>query len=421
MKTLKVRLKQHTPLIHFQHDQYGATLRASEVKPKLDRFILTKIGNGYYDAGVNTAKNKTWLIGKGEHPALDYKLRIKSSDKKQEYLIASYLSQRNKDTLENRGINVIDQSPFFAQEKENSEIVRGSKSWNDIKAKGIICQDIIVDIYSVHEDLVNGILSEYIQSFFAFENFGMRQDKGFGCFTVESIFVRGLDEEKQIPLKLVEQLFKDNFLIRYKKVLTDNSLSSAFSTISNDYRLLKSGKNKPYAKSKLMLYGLKRNQRWEKKFFKEYIDEIYQKEDGTYYKLKSFHNEDKNGLDEDEDFYYLRALLGLANQYEFLLSNPPSDNKKMIVSIKSDDVERFKSPIIFKVIDGIVYLLGNQISSEILSKKFYFEVNIQGDSGYKDDRIVEDLYTPDKFDLKKFIDFALTDRTNGASLNYIKF
>ena len=36
-------LKQHTPLIHFQHDQAGATLRATEVKPKLDRFITEKI------------------------------------------------------------------------------------------------------------------------------------------------------------------------------------------------------------------------------------------------------------------------------------------------------------------------------------------------------------------------------------------
>ena len=45
MHTLKVTLKQHTPLIHFQHDQEGATLRASEVKPKLDRFILTRLGD----------------------------------------------------------------------------------------------------------------------------------------------------------------------------------------------------------------------------------------------------------------------------------------------------------------------------------------------------------------------------------------
>lgn len=36
MYRLEFTLKQHTPIIHFQHDQYGATLRASEVKPKLD-------------------------------------------------------------------------------------------------------------------------------------------------------------------------------------------------------------------------------------------------------------------------------------------------------------------------------------------------------------------------------------------------
>jgi hypothetical protein len=35
----EVRLKQHTPMIHFQHDQAGATLRATEVKPKLDRYV----------------------------------------------------------------------------------------------------------------------------------------------------------------------------------------------------------------------------------------------------------------------------------------------------------------------------------------------------------------------------------------------
>jgi len=36
MYKLEFTLKQHTPIIHFQHDQDGATLRATEVKPKLD-------------------------------------------------------------------------------------------------------------------------------------------------------------------------------------------------------------------------------------------------------------------------------------------------------------------------------------------------------------------------------------------------
>ena len=40
---LKVQLEAQSPIIHFQHDQAGATLRASEVKPKLDRFLLNKM------------------------------------------------------------------------------------------------------------------------------------------------------------------------------------------------------------------------------------------------------------------------------------------------------------------------------------------------------------------------------------------
>ena len=45
MNQLTAILKQHTPMIHFQHNESGATLRASEVKPLLDKFILTKLGN----------------------------------------------------------------------------------------------------------------------------------------------------------------------------------------------------------------------------------------------------------------------------------------------------------------------------------------------------------------------------------------
>ena len=49
MKKITVELMQHTPMIHFQvrydqnqtlREQRGATLRASEVKPKLDRYLL---------------------------------------------------------------------------------------------------------------------------------------------------------------------------------------------------------------------------------------------------------------------------------------------------------------------------------------------------------------------------------------------
>ncbi|KAA6310435.1 hypothetical protein EZS27_038260, partial [termite gut metagenome] len=95
MKKLTVTLKQHTPLIHFQHEQEGATLRSSEVKPRLDRFLFPIIGGNenyiQYDKeqafkekidfdsrtklerGILIAKNKNWLVGSGQHNSLDFK------------------------------------------------------------------------------------------------------------------------------------------------------------------------------------------------------------------------------------------------------------------------------------------------------------------------------------------------------------
>ena len=82
---IQFTLRQHTPMIHFQHDQDGATLRATEVKPKLDRFIVEKaFGNDF-------EKVKTYLVGYDEnnekalkkrfdtegYRALDYKVLVK--------------------------------------------------------------------------------------------------------------------------------------------------------------------------------------------------------------------------------------------------------------------------------------------------------------------------------------------------------
>ena len=60
-------LQASTPLIHFQHSEPGATLRATEAKPKLDRFLKRKAKNEI---------KKSWLIGESE--ALNYKMRIVS-------------------------------------------------------------------------------------------------------------------------------------------------------------------------------------------------------------------------------------------------------------------------------------------------------------------------------------------------------
>lgn len=40
---INIELKQVSPMLHFQGREDGATIRATELKPKLDRFILSWI------------------------------------------------------------------------------------------------------------------------------------------------------------------------------------------------------------------------------------------------------------------------------------------------------------------------------------------------------------------------------------------
>ena len=60
-------LISQTPMIHFQFEQNGATLRATEVKPKLDAFLTEKAKQ----IGVDISQ---WLIH--DTKALNYKMRI---------------------------------------------------------------------------------------------------------------------------------------------------------------------------------------------------------------------------------------------------------------------------------------------------------------------------------------------------------
>ena len=92
MYRLQVKLKQHTPLIHFQWNQKGATLRASELKPKLDKFIIQRSFNNDFESC------KCFLVGydrrcqekirrKFEEEgfrALNYKVRVEPQGEKQE-------------------------------------------------------------------------------------------------------------------------------------------------------------------------------------------------------------------------------------------------------------------------------------------------------------------------------------------------
>ena len=502
METLTIKLKQHTPIIHFQHDQDGATLRGSDVKPRLDKFILTRLGGNptheqkqkgqkaweNYKTNFNKGKKKQdqeqrtfdeltpykkgtfiakafgWLVGKGDYPALNYKMKIVLSDNsaRTEYLLASFIKKDDLQILNSCGIMAISNTPFFAQEKQNKAIIEecqklskhnenttsNSKKepikWNAIEKKGIIESGyVIVSILSDIDALLDRI-KDNIQAFFVANNFGSRQSKGFGCFQLMEI----VHNNCTVKLKQNnEKLLRQEFSVVYKRTGKSSSdICKILQTINNDYKLLKSGINTPsqYKKSVLFDYFIGKHIRWEKRKIKQCI-----KTQGFSLKCTlapiygSNVNTDK-GWDDPKEFQYafIRALLGMSSNYEFQLIRG-SDKDTIIVSVLlkgeeikdpskekaedfatilgdnnvkhyykfSSDIERYRSPLMFKVIGQDIYLVGNEVSNEIKAKDFIFRIH-----DYRQGKTVSPLpkeqqkdiilSTPSNFSIAEFMNFA---------------
>ena len=185
MNKLTVTLKQHTPLIHFQHDQEGATLRASEVKPKLDKFILTKLGEGDYQQGINTAKENKWLVGKGEHPALNYKMRIKCSNPVDINLPIKEVRKGGVVQRDELGSILFTTENY--PDNMNSLIMgnMGGRIKEDV-LNFVLYYDIKMIIISKKNTLIDEI-KNFVFTFFVENGFGNRTSKGFGSYTVDKI------------------------------------------------------------------------------------------------------------------------------------------------------------------------------------------------------------------------------------------
>jgi hypothetical protein len=452
MYKLEFTLKQHTPLIHFQHDQAGATLRATEVKPKLDQFIMKKLLN---DPDIPDHKIreefekraltkladgkdhhwKNWLVGKGknEHVALDYKLRILSGEKIQRFIIASRLGKNQPQLLKDKGFEVIYPSPYFAQEKEITGLFK-KKDKNDKKSDftysdnyeeniskfskiGIIAPLSICQANSQNGEILETI-EKYCCDFFITENFGTRNNKGFGSFTVESI------NHKKVALEPLSILRK-HFDFIYSKD-AGKTLSDTFLLIQQDYKLMKAGRGRQegYAKSVLFQYFAEDGIRWEKRWLKQQIKPFTSSGKSFYgYDLKQDYStgdpidinllqswDDKKLLDDDgnpliADYMYIRALLGLAESFDFQTND---NSKKVHVKIISNgELERFKSPVLFKIIENKIYLVGiDSIPTILLNDNSpTFEVYKKlNEKVLKDSQTVlsKSIKIPSKFSLSDF-------------------
>lgn len=365
---LTFKLKQHTPLIHFQHDQYGATLRASELKPKLDRFLHHKLQE-------SEKAYKHLLIGKGDVIAFDYKVRIMVRE-------APNIFDIEEQYTDKQGRKKTRQFPaFFA-----------NMGGDTTKKKFSFCENSTAEFFSFNKEMLI-IIEENIAEFFATTNFGTRQSKGFGSFYLEP---------SSIGYKPISSFYKYRFIVEpNSKVNEHGYFKELFNTIDLFYRAMRSGINLKgprrktlfYFKSLMFMYAKEKGIQWDKKSIKEWyfnrelVDHQYDHEDSDIlqYESKKKHlMRDLFGLSSDEMWYSYRKA-------------------QISKSAKSNNnIERFKSPILFKPIqseDGIgkfeVFLCAAKIDNEYLNETFTIKKNGYGNLT---------LSTPEVFDFNDFFE-----------------
>ena len=251
---------------------------------------------------------------------------------------------------------------------------------------GVWFDEVEVKVFSRVKRLEE-LVEKALKSFLIINNLGQRQSKGFGSFVV-----KGTTKEE------VEKILKNYYKSVFKKELYEDDLP--LEIIHKEYKLIKSGINESYfrkgryhqgkyEKSKLFEYFCNKNIRWEKRRIKELL-----RDQGLMNKLEYHHEPIDCNKKAKLNYKYIRGLLGVAPLISFKQKN---SSKPFNVTI-SGSVDRYPSPITFKIFDDI-YAVANNIDKEILDKKFFFKV------GSRKVRID----TPSEFNLPVFMNYAFSE------------
>ena len=390
MYTLSFTLKQHTPIIHFQHDQDGATLRATEVKPKLDRFIIEK--NGGFDTLKRDQKN--WFTGGLEHPALDYKLRIIDGSI-QKPMPIKYSKTRD------------------GKFRPEFPCIFGNVDSEDQQKVFKISDQLKVIITCKNQDLKQ-LIDNNIKDFFLNNNFGFRQSKGFGCFEIEDNDFSGCKGY--------------HFAVDVSKI---NGNYEKFYTVFDDinllYKTLRSGINTSnfggiYFKSLMFMYAKSPefDEQWDKRTIRE---KLYSEHD-LYIEVKGTRKDPEGSVHhkaKNQNNILFRDLLGLSTEQDWMgygiaktdregkkiLKNGKTQYKSDVVSKESlsGNVERFQSPLLFKPIKRKekdiydVYIIAKSIPDGFKNETFRIKSKSYPGKNFT-------MRPPASFDINNFLNFC---------------
>lgn len=307
-------LKQQTPLIHFQYDQDGATLRATEVKPKLDRYIREI----YRREHNGTDVPQSWC--QGDKGALCYRMSIQCER-----------------------IKTVDLGL-----RTDYDIYYGNMGGN-IK-KGVMSTQITLRLVCRNSDLLK-MLDSHIKNFFIVHNFGTMQRKGFGSFLI------GNPSQEEITKALCSWYGA-------KHCYSFDGGEKPFQRIKTIYSIMKSGINfGGYRRSLLFLFMHQKYQMGNEKAWLKTTGMA--PAIGTHRHVR---------LASNQNAYYVRALLGTGERLTFI-NDPNNRRDKSVVNVSNPAIARFKSPILFKIIGNTVYYVCEVINPAIYGRSFVFQTN----------------------------------------------
>ena len=309
-------------MIHFQYHESDATLRASELKPKFDKFLSNKVDGGLFHKG-----------------ALPYSVTIYAengvSAEPLEYI---ELDKYNQPGRYKKAIPTFFGNMGEAWRKNPKQFV----SSNDGLVK--------VDFFAKNSALLKKII-EHFEEFIFTHNFGMRQSKGFGSFEVidctSASFIKKstCKDFEKVKFSFTVNLDDESFRSIYPPKVDSSAdsfrkygkLFEILNTFSKTYR---SGLNVNgyYFKSLMYMY-IKNDYTWDKKYFKSIFvnDEVLAKENRKhgFPKILNFK--------EMKQEYLFRDLLGLSTNQTWY------NYKLKIAHDKENTIVRFKSPVTYKI------------------------------------------------------------------------
>lgn len=332
MDTFTFTLQQHTPLIHFQHHQDGATLRATEVKPKLDRFIIERLANGNFEQGLEIARQKNWMIGvQKTSQSLNYKLDFEKHSTR-------------KDDIDEKF------PCFFGNMGDENAKTPKKFIFATTEIKGSI--STFINTLKAH-------IEAEINTFWAIHNFGTRQSKGFGSFYIKTFF-SPTNYYFDVEISGINSI--QNATAReFKKV---------FESIDLFHKIIRSGVNYPhltiYIKSALFSYYKDINVQWDKRSIKKKFFDTELKNQNTKWSHPDILAEYTKKSEGDRDFL-VRDLLGLATESDW--KGRAYSDAKISKEHLGKEIERMASSIMYKPRFAIKTLPNGQ-------KQYYYRVYI---------------------------------------------